>query len=501
MLIPFISSPALGYDSPAPEELVAEVSRLGGGGDVYLHLPPQSRTERGLAHLRPLLKAAGCRVGPFLPSEVDVATSFLDAGATFVAFDVCAATGAAGEGAVEAVAEAAALLPRQRLLLYVHAGEAPAPAGAASSPGGAGGSGGDARATASQHAVLSDAAAAAVTALRDLTAGVIVALGAGVSEVHSEFHKALRSAAGSHALVAVHPSASPAAAAAADGAAPPPLFRAADVGRLHKHDVSVVFPATIAVTAEAQAAATDTAALAPRLDVGACLAACARSDRPDGLFTTVVADECGKALGLVYSSTESIAESLRCGRGVYYSRSRCVAGGGGRGKGEEAGGGEGRRGEGDGGEEEGGGQHHLPPPLLHAFHAPPHHHPQPALLCSGGLWRKGDTSGAWQQLRGIRLDCDSDALLFTVRQMGAVPAFCHLSTRTCWGEDGGLVALEVRGEMWWSRVAWRVHVFPRPPRLPTPPALLPPSHPIMAIPPHPPALPPRPTPPLLRSAS
>ena len=77
-----------------------------------------------------------------------------------------------------------------------------------------------------------------------------------------------------------------------------------------------------------------------------------------------------------------MAEAVRCGRGVYYSRSR------------------------------------------------------------GGLWCKGDTSGNYQELRGARLDCDSDALLFTVRQMGSVPAFCHLNTRTCWGEDGGLGALE-----------------------------------------------------------
>jgi phosphoribosyl-ATP pyrophosphohydrolase/phosphoribosyl-AMP cyclohydrolase/histidinol dehydrogenase len=44
----------------------------------------------------------------------------------------------------------------------------------------------------------------------------------------------------------------------------------------------------------------------------------------------------------------------------------------------------------------------------------------------------------------MALDCDSDALLFTVRQRGAPPAFCHLNTRTCWGEDGGLTALQVR---------------------------------------------------------
>jgi hypothetical protein len=68
----------------------------------------------------------------------------------------------------------------------------------------------------------------------------------------------------------------------------------------------------------------------------------------------------------------------------------------------------------------------------------------PLTFRSNGLWRKGDTSGAWQQLLSIRLDCDSDALLFSVKQMGAIPAFCHLNTRNCWGEDGGLSALEVR---------------------------------------------------------
>lgn len=36
-----------------------------------------------------------------------------------------------------------------------------------------------------------------------------------------------------------------------------------------------------------------------------------------------------------------------------------------------------------------------------------------------------------------------DALLFTVHQHGTIPAFCHLNTRTCWGEDKGLPKLEV----------------------------------------------------------
>ena len=36
----------------------------------------------------------------------------------------------------------------------------------------------------------------------------------------------------------------------------------------------------------------------------------------------------------------------------------------------------------------------------------------------------------------IDLDCDRDSPRFVVRQSG--PGFCHLDTRTCWGEDQGL---------------------------------------------------------------
>ena len=43
-------------------------------------------------------------------------------------------------------------------------------------------------------------------------------------------------------------------------------------------------------------------------------------------------------------------------------------------------------------------------------------------------WRKGDTSGHVQWVKGVRLDCDGDALLVSVDQVGAA---CHTGDRTC----------------------------------------------------------------------
>lgn len=43
-------------------------------------------------------------------------------------------------------------------------------------------------------------------------------------------------------------------------------------------------------------------------------------------------------------------------------------------------------------------------------------------------WRKGDTSGHVQWVKSVALDCDGDALLIRVDQVGAA---CHTGTRTC----------------------------------------------------------------------
>ena len=46
----------------------------------------------------------------------------------------------------------------------------------------------------------------------------------------------------------------------------------------------------------------------------------------------------------------------------------------------------------------------------------------------GEYWVKGETSGNRQWVRGVRLDCDGDALLVLVDQEGAA---CHTGERSC----------------------------------------------------------------------
>lgn len=112
-----------------------------------------------------------------------------------------------------------------------------------------------------------------------------------------------------------------------------------------------------------------------RMDLADGITAPVKSDRPDGLWPTIVVDEGGRALGLAFSDAESVREAVRMKRGVYKSRTR-------------------------------------------------------------GLWVKGETSGDEQRLLRIDLDCDRDAMRFVVRQSGE--GFCHLGTASCFGEGGGL---------------------------------------------------------------
>ena len=45
------------------------------------------------------------------------------------------------------------------------------------------------------------------------------------------------------------------------------------------------------------------------------------------------------------------------------------------------------------------------------------------------LWRKGEESGHVQKLRELRLDCDADAILLKVEQVGGVA--CHTGRESC----------------------------------------------------------------------
>ena len=47
-------------------------------------------------------------------------------------------------------------------------------------------------------------------------------------------------------------------------------------------------------------------------------------------------------------------------------------------------------------------------------------------------WRKGDTSGHVQYVRGAAFDCDADTILVSVDQIGAA---CHTGARRCFDVD------------------------------------------------------------------
>lgn len=90
----------------------------------------------------------------------------------------------------------------------------------------------------------------------------------------------------------------------------------------------------------------------------------------------------GEVLMLAWMNADSIAETLKQGRVVYWSRSRSA------------------------------------------------------------FWRKGDTSGHVQRLVEMRFDCDQDCLLLQVDQTGAA---CHTGRRSCFYsaiQDGNVVEID-----------------------------------------------------------
>jgi phosphoribosyl-ATP pyrophosphohydrolase len=117
-----------------------------------------------------------------------------------------------------------------------------------------------------------------------------------------------------------------------------------------------------------------------RLLLGDAVAAPLQRPLDGGVWPTLVCDEAGCALGLVWSTRASLVRAVTERRGIYWSRSRSA------------------------------------------------------------LWVKGETSGNTQLLVRVDLDCDRDALRFTVRQRGA--GFCHLERRSCWPAQFDLDDLE-----------------------------------------------------------
>lgn len=93
-------------------------------------------------------------------------------------------------------------------------------------------------------------------------------------------------------------------------------------------------------------------------------------DKGDGLLPAIAQDaNDGEVLMLAYMNQESYDETVKTGRAVYFSRSR------------------------------------------------------------GRLWRKGEESGNVQEVVSIQFDCDHDAILVKVNQIGG--AACHTGRRSC----------------------------------------------------------------------
>ncbi len=117
-----------------------------------------------------------------------------------------------------------------------------------------------------------------------------------------------------------------------------------------------------------------------RVSLGQAVGAPLNREIDGALWPTVVCDEQGISLGLAWSTRESLQAAVDQRRGIYWSRSR------------------------------------------------------------DALWVKGATSGATQELVRVDLDCDRDAIKFTVRQHGS--GFCHTGSRGCWPTPFSLASLE-----------------------------------------------------------
>lgn len=374
MLLPSITVdtfPALANlaTTPLSEKDIEAILNLGIAGDIILYLP--SLSEPILKNIKPLIFATRLRVGPFTAKDIDLAVQWLDAGVIATIFDLEIPnpndpSSSSNNDTVGTLVEAISSLPAGRVMVRFTG-----PYGLldgkmkSSAPSGI-------LATISAIKSLINAVIIPIQTIPVPTSSEtnIVSSSTPIAtinsshDISSETIRAINTSAGHHVSVLFENT---------DKTMVP-----TDIGRYHRHNIHVISSGNVAMNNEE----IELGAAEGKLDIGTCISLCARSDRADGLFTTVVSDENGITLGLVYSSVESIIEAVRTKRGIYYSRSR------------------------------------------------------------NGLWRKGDTSGAYQSLKHIHLDCDSDALLFTVHQHGNIPAFCHLNTRTCWGEDKGLPKLE-----------------------------------------------------------
>ena len=110
-------------------------------------------------------------------------------------------------------------------------------------------------------------------------------------------------------------------------------------------------------------------------------------DKAGGLVSAIAQDEAtGEVLMIAWMNKEAFEETVRSKRAVYYSRSRKK------------------------------------------------------------LWRKGEESGNVQEVREIFVDCDNDAVLLKVEQIGG--AACHEGFKSCFFRrletDGSLTTLGER---------------------------------------------------------